>query len=794
MGTSKINSRRIWFLLAIGVLGHAQGGHSSSSYTQGKAPPPTSYMRPKAHVATDSVDQLIPKISVDVGNTNNKFANTEHTEPRSNDFWWPKALNVSPLRKFENVNPLGKDFNYAEAYSKLDIRAVEDDLRALMKDSKSLWPADYGHYGPFFIRMAWHSAGTYRALDGRGGSDGGQQRFAPLNSWPDNANLDKARLLLQPLVDKYYPNLSWADAMVLAGDLAMRDMGFKTLGVAGGRTDDWSPDLVYWGPEDEFLKSHRFDKNGNLLLPLAASVMGLIYVNPEGADGKPDPLLSAKHIRMTFGRMGMNDEETVALIAGGHTFGKAHGAHSAAKCVVGPDPTAAPVNEQLKGWKNKCGKGNAEDTITSGIEGAWTSQPVKWTHEYLTILYEYQWTLKKGPGGKFQWFAKDLKPADHAPDAHLAKRVPVMMLTTDLSLRFDPTYGQISRRFLANPKEFEEAFAKAWFKLIHRDMGPKSRYLGNNFSNEDFIWQDPVPAADYKTVDAADIAALKGEIEKSGLSVSDLVKVAWAAASSYRGSDMKGGVNGARIRLAPQKDWEVNEPALLQKNLTVLEKIQSHFNENNFRRGKKISFADLIILAGNVGVEQGAKKAGYDTEIPFVPGRTDATQEQTDVESLNNLKINNDGFRNYYSMSGNYLHPASAFVDRADLLSLTIPEMTVLIGGLRVLGANYGDSKNGVFTEAPGTLTNDFFINLMDSSTHWTLSDKRLGTFVGKNHKSGATKWTATTHDLIFGSNAELRVVAFTYASKNAKRKFVSDFISAWDKVMNLDRFDLKKR
>ncbi len=757
------------------------------------APPataPHSALRPQDK-NLPPMERYLPKIDVQSAGT--KVVTTDaQGKPRPNDFWWPNLLDVSALKPLEGVNPLGEDFSYPRAFAQLDLKAVRRDLRALMHESKDWWPSDYGHYGPFFIRMAWHSAGTYRAADGRGGADGGQQRFEPLNSWPDNANLDKARLLLQPLVDKYYPNLSWADAMVLAGDEAMRDMGFQTLGFAGGRTDDWSPDLVYWGPEDKFLDSHRFDENGNLMPPLAASVMGLIYVNPEGPDGKPDPLLAANHIRITFGRMGMNDEETVALIAGGHTFGKAHGAHNPDKCLTGPPPAGAPVEDQGQGWKNICGKGNAEDTVTSGLEGPWTNAPTRWTHEYLSNLYKYNWVLQKGPGGKFQWFAENLPPENHAPGAHTPAPEPLMMLTTDIALRDDPAYRIITTKFLNNPKEFEKAFARAWFKLTHRDLGPKTRYLGRDFPREDFIWQDPVPAVTYRMINDRDVINLKSQIRAANLKVADLVKTAWAAGATYRGSDMKGGINGARLRLAPQKDWDVNEPQLLQRNLAALETIQARFNSANTARNKKVSLADLIVIAGDHGIEEAARLAGVTIKIPFTPGRTDAVQKQTDENAFAFLKVTNDGFRNYYDLNSNYLSPAQAFVDRADQLTLTIPEMTVLTGGLRVLGANYNSSKNGVFTTRPGTLTNDFFIQLLDASTVWSMSETEPGVFVGRDRQSGSEKWTATTHDLIFGSSSDLRFVAFAYASPNAKTKFIRDFARAWTKVMNLDRFDLR--
>ncbi|HXH31913.1 MAG TPA: catalase/peroxidase HPI [Bacteriovoracaceae bacterium] len=787
----KNKSGAVVALLAIGLNGYVGPAQAWPGYKKAGAPAATApkIFGLKPFGSGTGMDELIPKIEVQADES--LKSPIVEGKPRPNDFWWPTLLDVSPLRQFESVNPLGADFSYPKAFAKLNMKAVKADLRALMKDSKSWWPADYGHYGPLFIRMAWHSAGTYRALDGRGGADGGQQRFEPLNSWPDNANLDKSRRLIQPLVDKYYPNLSWADAMVLAGDEAMRDMGFKTLGFAGGREDDWTPDLVYWGPEDRFLESRRFNSKGELLLPLAASVMGLIYVNPEGPDGKPDPLLAAERIRTTFGRMGMNDEETVALIAGGHTFGKAHGARKAEGCVEAPAPADAPTEAQLLGWRNKCGKGNAEDTITSGIEGAWTPDPVRWTHEFLTKLYKYDWSLQKGPGGKFQWFAKNLEAADHAPNAHKpGEKAPIMMLTTDIALKLDPKYNVISTRFLQNPTEFEEAFAAAWFKLTHRDLGPKSRYLGNDFPKKDFIWQDPTPAVTHPLVGAKDVAKLKVAIRKSSLSISDLIKTAWAGAASYRGSDMKGGLNGARLRLAPQKDWEVNEPELLKKNLTVLETIRAQFNKNSPRT--KVSLADLIVIAGNVAVEDAAKKAGMAVEVAFVPGRTDASQEQTDITGINYFKVTNDGFRNFYRAKENYLNPANAFIDRAAQLTLTVPEMTVLIGGLRVLGANHAGSPHGVFTKNPGALTNDFFVNLMDMSTVWSLADEENGVFEGKNRESGAKLWTATTHDLIFGSRSELRAVAFTYASQNAKTRFVHDFAKAWTKVMSLDRFDKK--
>ncbi|NRA65354.1 MAG: catalase/peroxidase HPI [Pseudobacteriovorax sp.] len=778
----------------MGVLGcnnqvqDENDGYSGASKV--KAPPPTAFATAKTTNDPEAaIDLAIPKITVTM-NDDVRSAGTRTDKPRPNDFWWPNLLDVSALRRYEATNPLGSDFSYAEAYAKLDMEKVKADMKAVMTDSKEWWPADYGHYGPLFIRMAWHSAGTYRALDGRGGSDGGQMRFEPLNSWPDNTNLDKARRLIQPVVDKYYPNLSWADAMILAGNLALEDMGFQTLGFAGGRTDDWTPDLVYWGPEDQLLASKRFDKDGNLLVPLAASVMGLIYVNPEGPDGKPDPLLSAKRIRTTFGRMGMNDEETVALIAGGHTLGKMHGANKPEDCVIGPPPADSPDAAQGIGWKNVCGKGNAEDTITSGIEGPWTSTPIQWSHGYFTNLYKYDWELSRGPGGKYQWFPKNADASATAPDAHVPnKRVSITMLTTDLALRFDPTYGKISERFLNDPAAFGKAFARAWFKLIHRDLGPKSRYLGNEFPAEDFIWQDPLPQTS-RILSDVEINEVKTMILDAGLSSSQLIKTAWASAASYRGTDMRGGANGARIQLAPQKDWAVNEPQQLEKNLEALKLIKAIFERAN---GKSISLADVIVLAGNVAIEEAAAKAGITLEIPFSPGRVDATADQTDVESFNALELTADGFRNYYDEKRNYLDPARAFVDRADLLTLTVPEMVVLTGGLRVLGANHNNTEYGVFTKTPGVLTNDYFINLMNTDTVWSMSPEKEGIFVGKDRNTDKVLWKATTHDLILGSRSDFRVVSFSYGSVNAKNRFVQDFAKAWTKVMNLDRFDLAR-
>jgi catalase-peroxidase len=658
-----------------------------------------------------------------------------------------------------------------------------------MMDSQDWWPADYGHYGPFFIRMAWHSAGTYRTLDGRGGAGGGQQRFDPLNSWPDNANLDKARRLLWPVKQKYGSKLSWADLMVLTGNVALESMGFKTFGFAGGREDDWEADLVYWGPETVMLADERYKGDRELEKPLAAVQMGLIYVNPEGPNGNPDPMLAAKDIRDTFGRMAMNDEETVALIAGGHTFGKNHGAHKPDDC-VGPEPAAAGLEEQGFGWTNRCGSGNAGDTVTSGLEGAWTTTPVKWSMNYLENLFAYEWVMTKSPAGATQWIPKDPAAADIVPDAHdPAKRRAPVMLTTDLSLKVDPSYREISKRFLENPEEFELAFAKAWFKLTHRDMGPRARYVGNNIPEEELLWQDPVPAVDYELIDADDIARLKAEILDSGLSVPELVRTAWASASTFRGTDMRGGANGARIRLAPQNSWEVNGPEELEKVLTQLEQIQADFNSAQ-SGGKRVSLADLIVLGGAAAIEQAAEAAGHSVQVPFVPGRTDASQDQTDIESFNVLKPRADAFRNYYGESS-VLSPAVSMVDKANLLTLTVPEMTVLIGGMRALDANVGGSDHGVFTDRPGTLSNDFFVNLLSMSTKWSKSSADEGIYEGRDRVTGELRWTATPVDLVFGSHAELRAVAEFYAAKDGKKKFVNDFVDAWTKVMTLDRFDM---
>ncbi len=711
-------------------------------------------------------------------------------EAKPNTFWWPEQVDLSPLRDHGiESNPFGADFDYAAEFATLDLDAVKKDIEALMKDSQDWWPADYGHYGPFFIRMAWHSAGTYRVADGRGGAGGGQQRFEPLNSWPDNANLDKARRLLWPVKQKYGSKLSWADLMVLTGNVSLESMGFKTFGFAGGREDDWEPDLVYWGPEKEMLADERYEGDRQLENPLAAVQMGLIYVNPEGPNGNPDPVAAAKDIRETFGRMAMNDEETVALIAGGHTFGKVHGAHKPGDC-VGPEPAAAGIEEQGLGWKNRCGKGNAEDTVTSGLEGAWTVTPTQWSMNYLQNLFNFEWVQTKSPGGAIQWIPADGAAANLVPDAHVeGKRNPPVMLTTDLSLKEDPAYREISKRFLDNPEEFELAFAKAWFKLTHRDMGPRARYIGTEVPDEVLLWQDPIPVVDYKLIDAQDIARLKKEIRDSGLTTSELVKAAWASASTFRGSDMRGGANGARVRLAPQKDWPANDPKEFAKVLKKLEGIQKDFNDSA-PAGKKASLADLIVLGGAVGIEDAAKKAGYDVQVPFIPGRADATQAETDVESFAVLEPTADAFRNYFS-ARSYRAPTDMMVDKANLLNLTVPEMTVLVGGMRALDANSGDSDHGVFTDRPGTLSNDFFVNLLDNGTMWSKSEKAEGIYEGRDRASGELKWTGTPVDLIFGSHAELRAIAEVYASSDGQEKFVEDFIGAWTKVMTLDRFDV---
>jgi catalase-peroxidase len=708
----------------------------------------------------------------------------------SNADWWPEQLNLKILHQNPpTLNPYGKDFNYAKEFKSLDLDAVKKDIFALMKDSQEWWPADYGHYGPFFIRMAWHSAGTYRVGDGRGGGGSGSQRFAPLNSWPDNANLDKSRRLLWPIKQKYGRKLSWADLMILAGNCALESMGFKTFGFAGGREDIWEPEMdTYWGPESTWLGDERYTGDRNLENPLAAVQMGLIYVNPEGPNGVPDPLAAAKDIRETFARMAMNDEETVALIAGGHTFGKTHGAGPSDH--VGPEPEAASIEEQGLGWKSSYGSGKGGDTITSGLEGAWTTTPTKWTNNFFWNLFGYDWELTKSPAGAQQWRPKHGMGADTVPDAHdPSKRHAPMMLTTDLALRYDPEYGKISRRFLDSPDEFADAFAKAWFKLTHRDMGPVSRYLGKEVPKETLIWQDPVPAVDHVLIDEADIAALKGKILKSGLLVSDLVSTAWASASTFRGSDKRGGANGARIRLAPQKDWELNQPEKLAKVLETLEGIQNEFNGSQ-KGGKKVSLADLIVLGGGTAIEAAAQKAGHNVVVPFNPGRTDASQDQTDVLSFSFLQPKADGFRNYQK-PGLDRPDEEMLVDKAQLLTLTAPEMTVLVGGMRVLNTNTGSTQHGVFTNNPETLTNDFFVNLLDMGTVWEPQSGSKDVFNGRDRATGKVKWTGTRFDLVFGSNSELRAQAEVYACTDSQEKFINDFVKAWTKVMNLDRFDL---
>lgn len=711
----------------------------------------------------------------------------------TNRDWWPNQLKLNILRQHSSLsNPMGKDFNYAEEFKKLDLAAVKKDIYELLTTSQDWWPADYGHYGPFIIRMAWHSAGTYRIADGRGGAGTGTQRFAPLNSWPDNANLDKARLLLWPIKKKYGKKLSWADLMILAGNCALESMGFKTFGFAGGREDVWEPEEdIYWGSESEWLGDKRYTGDRELENPLGAVQMGLIYVNPEGPNGNPDPLAAARDIRETFGRMAMNDEETVALIAGGHTFGKTHGAADPSK-YVGREPAGASIEEQSLGWKNTFGKGNAEHTITSGLEGAWTTTPTKWSNNYFENLFGYEWELTKSPAGAYQWKPKGDAGAGTVPDAHDPnKRHAPMMLTTDLALKVDPIYEKISRYFYENPDKFADAFARAWFKLTHRDMGPRSRYLGTEVPKEELIWQDPIPAVTHELIDEQDVTALKAKILASGLSVSELVSTAWASASTFRGSDKRGGANGARIRLAPQKYWEVNNPTQLAKVLEVLEGIQKDFN-NTQSGNKKVSLADLIVLGGCAGIEQAARNAGIEVKVPFTPGRADALQEQTDVESFAVLEPVADGFRNYRKVKSGYtVATEELLIDKAQLLTLTAPEMTVLVGGMRVLNTNFDKSQHGVFTNRPETLTNDFFVNLLDFGTTWKAIDNTQEVFEGTDRATGKVKWTGTRVDLIFGSNSELRAIAEVYACEDGQEKFVQDFIAAWDKVMNLDRFDL---
>ena len=706
----------------------------------------------------------------------------------SNKDWWPQSLDLAALRQHEaRSNPYGPDYDYAAEFATLDLDAVKEDIRKVLTTSQDWWPADYGHYGPFFIRMAWHSAGTYRVGDGRGGSDGGEQRFEPLNSWPDNVSLDKARRLVWPIKQKYGRKLSWGDLMVLTGNVSLEDMGFKTLGFAGGRVDAFQPDLVFWGPEAKMLEDKRRDGKGDLKGPLAATQMGLIYVNPEGPNGNHDPISAAADIRRAFGNMAMNDEETLALIAGGHTFGKAHGAHKPEEC-MGAEPSAAGVEAQGMGWANKCGKGNAEDTITSGLEGAWSANPIAFTNQYLDNLFGFEWVKTKSPAGATQWIPSDPNAANMVPDAHIpGKTHAPIMFTTDIAIKEDPGFRKIAERWHKNPDEFAAAFARAWFKLTHRDLGPSARYLGADVPSQSFIWQDPLPAADYAMIGDADVAQLKSDILASGLTTPELVRTAWASASTFRGSDMRGGANGARLRLEPQRDWAVNDTAELTKVLGKLEAIQQDFNKNA-TGDKQVSLADLIVLGGNAAVEQAASKAGHKVSLPFTPGRVDATQEQTDAASFAYLEPKADGFRNYYA-SGADLAPAAALVDKADALNLTVPEMTVLVGGLRTLNANAGKSSNGVFTDSPGQLSNDFFVNLLDMKTQWKKSDAKPGLYEGHNRDTGKLVWTATPVDLIFGSNSELRAVSEVYASDDADQKFVEDFAAAWTKVMNADRF-----
>lgn len=712
-------------------------------------------------------------------------------KPKSNQFWWPDQLDLSPLRAHGmESNPMGEDFDYRKEFLTLDLDEVKKDIAKVLTDSQEWWPADYGHYGPFFIRMAWHAAGTYRIHDGRGGAGGGQQRFDPLNSWPDNASLDKARRLLWPVKQKYGRKISWADLMALTGNVALESMGVKTFGYAGGREDDWEPDFVYWGPESKMLTDERRDSKGNLQGPLAAVEMGLIYVNPEGPNGVPDPLAAARDIRMSFGRMAMNDEEIVALIAGGHTFGKAHGAHKPKEC-LGPEPAAAPLEQQGLGWKNGCGKGHSEDALTSGLEGAWSITPTQWTTNYLDNLLTFNWVQTKSPAGATQWIPDTDEAKSLVPDAHVKdKRHAPIMFTTDIALKEDPEFRKIIERFRADSKAYELAFAKAWFKLNHRDMGPRTRYLGKEVPTEILVWQDPIPDVDHALVSAADVEKLKAQILGSGLTVPELVRVAWASAASYRDTDMRGGANGARIRLAPQNGWEVNDPEELKKVLAVLEKIQQDFN-NHASGNKKISLADTIVLGGAAAVEKAAKDAGHPVSVPFKPGRMDASMAMTDAESFAVLEPKADAFRNYYGKD-NDLSPTEMLVERADLLGLSVPEMTVLLGGMRSLDANYHGLDHGVLTSRPGTLNNDFFVNLLDMSNKWVKSSEAEGLYEVHERSTGRQKWTATPVDLIFGSNAELRSIAEVYAANDAQEKFAQDFVAAWVKVMTNDRFDLK--
>jgi catalase-peroxidase len=735
---------------------------------------------------------IITSLTIAGCSSNSNHLDLTKREIKPNEFWWPNKVNLSPLRQHSvESSPYGSNYEYSKEFAKLDIDILKKEIEKVMMTSQDWWPADYGNYGPFFIRMAWHSAGTYRTEDGRGGAGGGQQRFEPLNSWPDNANLDKARRLLWPIKQKYGSKLSWADLMVLSGNVALESMGFKTMGFAGGRTDDFEPDLVYWGPENKFMASNRFDKNGKLEKPLGATTMGLIYVNPEGPNGNGDPIAAAHQIRETFGLMAMNDEETVALIAGGHSFGKTHGAHNPGKC-VGVDPAGGPIEDQGMGWKNKCGSGKGIDTVTSGLEGAWTSSPATFTHDYLENLFAFDWVKTKSPGGAIQWIPSDKRASNLVPDAHdFSKRHAPVMLTTDMSLKLDPEYKKIAKRFQENPKEFEKAFASAWFKLTHRDMGPSARYVGKESPKKVLSWQDPISAIKHPLINASETENLKVQILKSGLSKSELVRTAWASAASFRSTDMRGGANGARIRLEPQKNWEVNNPQDLAKTLTVLEKIQKNFNKT-LSGGKKVSLADVIVLGGSAAIEKAAHDAGINVKIPFQVGRGDASQEQTDVKSFAVLEPKSDGFRNYHSKN-DVISPINSLIDRAYMLDLTVPEMTALVGGMRAMSANADKSELGVLTKKPGVLTNDFFVNLLDMSTEWKKSDILDGVYEGRDRKTGELKWKATSVDLVFGSSSELRAIAEVYAADDGKEKFIKDFVKAWTKVVNLDRFDLKK-
>lgn len=749
-------------------------------------------LKRESHLYSDSLSSVLKTLPVTVTLASAIFFHSSMLSAQSvkpPEFWWPERVNLNPLRQHSaESDPLGADFDYVQAFNSLDLAAVKKDLEELMTQSQDWWPADYGHYGPFFIRMAWHGAGVYRIHDGRGGAGGGQQRFEPLNSWPDNVNLDKARRLLWPIKQKYGRSISWADLMVLTGNVALESMGFQTFGFAGGREDDWEAESVYWGPETKFLEDKRYSGERQLENPLAAVQMGLIYVNPEGPNGNPDPLLAAKDIRETFGRMAMNDEETVALIAGGHTFGKAHGAARPEGC-VGAEPAAAGIEEQGLGWSNKCGSGKGADTITSGLEGAWSINPIAWTTQFLDNLFGFEWVQSRSPAGAIQWVPKNADEIKLVPDAHDAsKRHAPIMFTTDLALKFDPAYRKISQRFQRNPNEFALAFAKAWFKLTHRDMGPRSRYLGTEVPQQALLWQDPVPEVSHDLINKADVQKLKEKILASGLTVPQLVKAAWASASSYRDTDKRGGANGARVRLNPQKDWKVNDPKALRKTLRQLSRIQRDFNKKS--NARKVSLADMIVLGGAAAVEKAANTAGVVVSVPFTPGRTDANQKQTDVASFRVLEPRADGFRNYYHPS-NPLSPTDMLIDKAATLALTVPEMTVLVGGMRVLGANTQGVSHGVLTPRPGVLSNDFFVNLLDMSTEWRKSDQKEGIYEGYQRKTGKLRWTATPVDLVFGSHSELRAVAEVYAADDGQEKFVQDFVAAWSKVMKLDRFDL---